>query len=170
MQRHLIKIVPLLLIAILYLYLNNAEQTKANDGSPLFLITKVVDGDTFWILNEKNEKEKIRLIGVNAPESRKTGRKDVECFGKEASDYAKKLLLNQRVRLEYDVQRTDKYGRTLAYVYLEDGTFVNDLLVKKGYAHVATYPPNVKYVDIFRNSEKYARKKELGLWNKNNCN
>jgi micrococcal nuclease len=127
-------------------------------------VSKVVDGDTFWVINTIGKDEKIRLIGVNTPEVRNTGRTQVEYFGKEASDYVKALLTGRRVRLEYDVGRYDRYKRTLAYVYLEDGTFLNALLVKKGYANVATYPPNLKYVDLFIKLEREARGKGKGLW------
>lgn len=128
-------------------------------------ITKVVDGDTFWVMNAKGEEEKIRLIGVNSPEARRTGRTEIEYFGKESSDFAKKRLTGKRVRLEYDVQRYDRYRRTLAYVYLEDGTFFNALLVKEGYATVATFPPNVKFKSTFLKLEREARSRKKGLWN-----
>jgi micrococcal nuclease len=127
-------------------------------------IAKFVDGDTFWVKHADGSQEKIRLIGVNTPESRNTGRTQVEYFGKEASAYVKKLLSGKKVRLEYDVQRLDRYKRTLAYVYLEDGTFLNAHLVEKGYATVATYPPNVKFVSKFQELERKARKAEKGLW------
>jgi micrococcal nuclease len=71
------------------------------------------------------------------------------------------------VRLEYDVSRYDQYGRTLAYVYLKDGTFVNADLVKKGYATVMTIPPNVKYADTFLKLSKKARNQGKGLWKEN---
>lgn len=76
-----------------------------------------------------------------------------------------KLLANKKVRLEYDVGKKDKYNRTLAYVYLTDGTFVNAELVKQGYAMVMTIPPNVKYAEKFVKLERRARKNNRGLWN-----
>lgn len=127
-------------------------------------VSKVVDGDTFWVIKSNGKEEKIRLIGINTPESRNTGRTQVEYFGKEASTYVKSLLSGRRVRLEYDVGRYDRYKRTLAYAFLEDGTFLNALLVKEGYANVATYPPNVKYVDLFTKLEREARNNKRGLW------
>lgn len=139
------------------------EKTKVKTG--FNKVIKVVDGDTFWILNDNNKQEKVRLIGMDTPEVRRTGRKEIGYYGKEASDYVKTLISNKHVRLAYDVQLLDQYKRTLAYVYLEDGTFLNDLLVKEGYAKVATYPPNIKYVDLFIESERYARSHNLGLWN-----
>lgn len=146
---------------------NNESVTKAKSSKPKGYneVVKVVDGDTFWILNDDNEREKIRLIGMDTPEVRNSGRKKIGYYGKEASEYVKSLLEGAYVRLEYDVQLLDRYQRTLAYAYLEDGTFLNDLLVREGYAKVSTFPPNVKYVDLFIESEKWARDHSLGLWN-----
>jgi micrococcal nuclease len=129
-----------------------------------FQVRKVVDGDTFWIDDGSQKGLKIRLIGVDAPESRNSGKKEIAPFGKESTDYLTGLISGKRVRLEFDVGRLDKYGRTLAYVYLEDGTFVNAALVKNGYASVMTVPPNVKYADTFLNLERKARNKKKGLW------
>ena len=78
--------------------------------------------------------------------------------------YLRTFLYHKKVRLEFDVTKLDKYGRSLAYVYLEDGTFVNQNLVENGYARVYTFPPNVKYVEVFKKVEKLARSKKLGLW------
>ncbi len=140
--------------------LNGIAQSKTG----LLLVTKVSDGDTFWVTHPSGKVEKIRLIGINSPESRKNGNKNVEYFGKEASAYAKQLLLNKRVKLEFDVQKYDRYKRTLAYAYLESGTMINALLVRDGYARVATYPPNVKYQELFQKLEREARSARRGLW------
>ncbi|KAI9549735.1 thermonuclease [Daphnia sinensis] len=115
---------------------------------------KLVDGDTFWVLDERGAEVKVRLIGINTPESRRTGRTEVEYFGKEASAYVAQLLNGRRIRLEYDVAKYDRYKRTLAYVYLDNGTFLNAHLIQEGYATVATYPPNVKYSDTSPNSSE----------------
>lgn len=101
---------------------------------------------------------------MNAPESRKTLIKEVGYYGKEAKEYLTNLLKGKRVKLEYDVSRKDQYGRTLAYVYLQDGTFVNAELVKNGYAMVMTVTPNVKYVDVFVILQQEARENNRGLW------
>jgi micrococcal nuclease len=129
-----------------------------------FPVRKVVDGDTFWIDDGSPKGLKIRLIGVDAPESRNSGKKEIARFGKESADYLTKLIYGKRVRLEFDVGHLDRYGRTLAYVFLEDGTFVNAALVKNGYATVMTVPPNVKYADTFLKLERKARKNNRGLW------
>lgn len=142
----------------------NPKPALSQQKTGLLEISKFVDGDTFWVVNQKGQNEKIRLIGINTPEARRTGKTEVEYFGKEASDYVKKTLIERKVRLEYDVQRYDRYKRTLAYVYLDDGTFLNALLVKEGYASAATFPPNVKYSEYFVKLEREARARKMGMW------
>jgi micrococcal nuclease len=151
----------LTLIFLLVFLLSAFSQSKG----PFLPVSKVVDGDTFWVMHPNGQEEKIRLIGVDSPEARRTGRTEIEYFGKESSEFAKKKLAGRRVRLEFDVQRYDRYRRTLAYVYLEDGTFFNALLVKEGYATVATFPPNVKFKSTFLKLEQEARSRKKGLWN-----
>lgn len=148
--------------------LNNSQcHTPGKKKTRLyFKVTRVVDGDTFWIDSGTEKGEKIRLIGVDAPESRRTSRKEVGFFGKESKRYLSNLLLNKEVSIEYDVDHTDRYGRTLAYVYLKDGTFVNAELVKQGYAMVMTVPPNVKYAEKFARFQVEARQHNRGLWDK----
>jgi micrococcal nuclease len=148
----------------LILLIQFSESVVAQSKTPLLLVTKVSDGDTFWVSYPSGKEEKIRLIGINTPESRRTGRTEMEYFGKEAAAYARKLLLNKQVRLEFDVQKYDRYKRTLAYAYLESGTMVNALLIKEGYAQVATYPPNVRYQSLFQRLEREARTARRGLW------
>ena len=143
------------------------EETSKKESSKkeqYLSVKRVVDGDTFVVINESGADEKIRLIGVNAPVSRNTGRKKKEPFGMESKKFLTNYLTGKKVKLEYDVQKTDKYGRTLAYVYMENGVFLNEYLVKEGYAQIATYPPNVKYVEVFRKAQKLAREKSKGLW------
>lgn len=124
----------------------------------LVQVTSVVDGDTI-----KTELGTVRFIGVDTAEV-VDPRKPVQCFGKEASAKTKELLEGKRVRLEKDVSETDKYDRLLRYVYLEDGTFINELLVREGYASASSYPPDVKYQDQFRAAEQTARANRWGLW------
>jgi len=144
----------------------NSKSNRDNLGEYL-PVKKVVDGDTFWVDDGTEKGVKIRLIGVDAPESRKTGRKKIGYYGKESKKYLTKLLSNKKVKLEFDVERYDKYQRILAYVYIEDGTFVNAELVKNGYAMVMTIPPNVKFAEKFVKLQQEARKNNRGLWNKN---
>ena len=130
-----------------------------------YKVSKITDGDTFYVMAKNSEKFKIRLIGIDAPESYNVGKKfRKEYFGKEAKVFVTNLLKNKKVKLTFDVQKTDRYGRILAYVYLENGVFLNQYLVENGFAVVATFPPNVKYVEVFTKAEKLARKKEVGLW------
>ncbi|OFX80598.1 MAG: hypothetical protein A2X17_05690 [Bacteroidetes bacterium GWF2_41_61] len=131
-----------------------------------YLVTKIVDGDTFVIDDGSKKGARVRLIGVDTPESRKTGRKEIGYYGKEAKDFMTNLILNKRVRLEYDVNKYDQYMRILAYAYLEDGTFINEYLVESGYAMVMTFPPNVKYSELFLKKQQEARAKNRGLWGK----
>ena len=143
-----------------------ALPAEVQQNSNFIPVSKVVDGDTFWVRNPNGKEEKIRLIGVDSPEARRTGRTEIEYFGKESTEFAKRMLMGKKVRLEFDVQRYDRYRRTLAYVYLEDGTFFNALLVKEGFATVATFPPNVKYEALFLKEQQTARKMKKGLWAK----
>lgn len=140
---------------------------SGNNTNVFFRIHRVVDGDTFWLINAKGEKEKIRFIGIDAPEAKNYGKKVKQYYGKESTNFLTNYLKGKKVRLEYDVQRYDQYGRTLAYVYLEDGTFLNEYLIKNGYAKVVTFPPNVKYHRQFVIAERYARQHQLGMWRNN---
>lgn len=134
------------------------DQPKPN-GEMKATVKRVVDGDTF----ETTAGDKVRLIGVDTPETVKPNH-PVEPYGKEASDYTKQLLTNQSIRLLYDIELRDRYGRLLAYVYLEDGTFVNEMLIRDGYARIMTIPPNVKHAELFLQAEQDAREKDRGLW------
>lgn len=117
------------------------------------------------VRDEKLVKYKIRLIGIDAPESVNWGlKKHVQLYGYESKMYLRTFLYKKKVRFEFDVTKVDRYGRTLAYAFLEDGTFLNKNLVENGYAKVYTFPPNVKYVEVLKKAEKLARTKKLGLW------
>jgi micrococcal nuclease len=121
-------------------------------------VKRVIDGDTV----ELTTGEKVRLIGVDTPET-KDPRKPVQYFGKEATAFTQRLVEGKRVRLAYDQQRQDKYGRTLTYIYLEDGTFVNAEIIKQGYGFAYTRFP-FKYLEEFRQLEREAREAGRGLW------
>jgi len=152
------------LLLFLFIYLGACASPDRNEEHAGMLpVKRVVDGDTFWVEDGTEKGMKVRLIGVDTPETVHP-QKPVEFYGKEASDFVKKMLEGKKVKLEYDVQEKDRYGRTLAYVYLEDGTFLNAELVRKGYAQVMTIPPNVKFSELFLDLQKKARDRELGLW------
>jgi micrococcal nuclease len=155
----------IILISIIISCHSRNIKTLNDISNEFFLVKKIVDGDTFWVENGTDKGLKIRLIGVDAPESRKTGKKEIGYFGKEAKEYLNKLISGQKVKLVCDVDSIDRYGRTLAYVYLENGLFINADLVKNGYAMVMTFPPNVKFVDLFVQLQHEARINKKGLWN-----
>jgi micrococcal nuclease len=102
------------------------------------------------------------LIGVDTPET-KNPRKPGQPFGKEASPFPKQLVEGKEVRLEFDLQRRDKYQHLLAYVYVGD-TMLNAELVRQRYAQVATFPPNVKYQELSLRLQQEARDAKWGLW------
>lgn len=127
-------------------------------------VAHVVDGDTIKLDNG----QVVRYIGIDTPET-VDPRKPVQCFGKEASAKNKELVEGKEVRLIRDVSETDKYDRLLRYVYIGD-MFVNDYLVRNGYAKSSTYPPDVKYQDQIRQAEEEARTNKRGLWADGICN
>jgi micrococcal nuclease len=146
--------IPLILSIFLILSVLSIAQN-------FYLCTRVIDGDTI-IVNIEGKKEKVRLIGVDTPET-KHPKKPVQRFGKEAYLFTKKMVEGKEVRLEYDWQKRDKYGRLLAYVYLMDGTFLNAEIIKQGYGFAYTKYP-FKYLDEFRRYEREARENGRGLW------
>jgi micrococcal nuclease len=125
-------------------------------------VQRVTDGDTF-VATVRGRRERIRIIGVDTPESVDPNRPD-EPFGEEASNFAKHYLDGATVRLAGDVEPRDRYGRMLAYVWLKDGTFWNALLAAEGYAQQLTIPPNVTYASLFRRLVSEARQHNRGLW------
>lgn len=135
---------------------SSAFQTESNKF--LCDVTNVVDGDTFDCILANGSEERIRLLGVGAPESG-----TVE--GEKVTWYTQSYLRSETtVSLELDVQHRDEYGRILAYVYLIDGTMLNALLVQQGYATVSTYSPNVKYESLFISAQKEAIDNHRGFW------
>lgn len=136
------------------------------------LVTRVVDGDTIDVrIDGGGEIEKVRLLGINTPES-VDPRRPVQCFGKEASAFAKQLMEGKRVALKEDVQadNRDKYGRLLRNILLEDGTDVNALLIKEGYAYAyVSFPLNKQRKAEMRRLEQEARTAKRGLWSPETC-
>lgn len=134
-----------------------AVQVQEGDEA---VVARVVDGDTI----ELTDGTRVRYIGIDTPEVYPTR----DCYGNEASDKNTELVLGKTVRLVADVSNTDKYDRLLRYVYLQDGTFVNEALVRMGYAHARSYPPDVAQQETLREAERLAREEHLGLWD--SCN
>ncbi len=125
-------------------------------------VKRVVDGDTMEVsINGKTET--VRLLLVDTPETKHPD-KPVQPFGPEASAFAKETLLGKNVKIEIDVSERDKYGRLLVYLWIGDKMF-NQMLLEKGLARVAyVYPPNVKYVDQYREVQKRAQQAGIGIW------
>ncbi|MDD4901611.1 MAG: thermonuclease family protein [Patescibacteria group bacterium] len=146
-----------------------AGQARGDLNYEYFQVVKVVDGDTIdIIMNGKTER--LRLIGINTPEV-VDPRKPVECFGREASDNAKKLLAGQEVRIAADPSQDDrdKYGRLLRYVWRQDGLFYNLAAIKDGFAYEYTYDLPYIYQKEFKEAQKYAQENKLGLWADGAC-
>lgn len=179
-QRHILKglvalvffLIALVILAISLIAANHKQSTGTDKlfsqtkTSPIvaevkpqepekYLVDRVIDGDTIKLNNGIT----VRYIGINAPEM------TTKCFAREATDYNRQLVEGQVVALEKDISDTDKYNRLLRYVYLEN-VMINEKLVAEGYAQVATYPPDVKYVDKFLAAQKSAKASNLGLWAK----
>lgn len=134
------------------------------DPKKIYEVTDIIDGDTFKVMNGDRELT-VRMLGINTPET-VDPRKAPECYGKEASDETKELLKGGEVRLELNPNREkyDIYGRILAYVYLPSGLFVNEYLVRNGYAREYTVGSPYEYQKQFRSDEKYAETHNIGLW------
>ncbi|MCP4252779.1 MAG: thermonuclease [Candidatus Scalindua sp.] len=140
------------------------------------LVTRIIEGDVIQVLYGGVEK-RVRLIGIDAPESRidrealkgaNMSEHDIEAIiemGAQAKAYVNGLIKRGNfVTIEFDIKEMDRYGRLLCYVYLSNGKMLNEEIVKAGYANVKAIPPNVKYEDRFLNAFKYAEESKRGLW------
>lgn len=135
--------------------------------SVLFPVKRVIDGDTI----ELESGERVRYIGIDTPETKHPVKK-LQCYGKEASQKNSELVAGKFIRMEKDVSDLDRYGRLLRYVFVYEtpqatgeAVFVNEKLVREGYAYASTYPPDVAYADLFKSSQEEAEKLNRGLWN-----
>ncbi len=146
-----LKFVPALLLA----------SVLSAGAQELVRVKQVVDGDTIVL----ESGERVRLLGVNAPEVNHP-KKPVEPFGKEAAEFTQRMVEGKLVRLEFDphVSKQDKSSRTFAYVFLQDGTFLNAEIIRQGYGYVVRSIPPLKYESDFVQLEADARKKRRGLW------
>jgi len=139
--------------------------TDTAPGRKTHSVRKVIDGDTIELANGK----RLRYIGINTPEVRKrSGRQWVyapEPYALEAKDLNTALVAGRKVELEFDVEKQDKYGRWLAYVYV-DNVMVNEDLLYQGYAKLMTIPPNTRYYNRLKTAEKDARQSARGIWSK----
>ncbi|MGB9716806.1 MAG: thermonuclease family protein [Thermodesulfovibrionales bacterium] len=162
-MRRNIKIITILTSAILVSFLSLYSRYHA-DSQPKTLPVKVLevhDGDTISVsLNGK--REKIRLIGIDAPEL------DQKPWGDKAKRHLVELIKTSQsyVSLEYDIEKRDKHGRLLCYVWLSDGRMLNLQMLKDGYAILFTVPPNIRYINKLRNGQHEARIKKVNIWGK----
>lgn len=120
---------------------------------PELFVVRVIDGDTIEVIGG----DRVRYIGIDAPEM------DDECFAEEATERNRELVDGKHVRLERDVSNRDDFGRLLRYVHV-DNVFVNETLVREGYARAVSYPPDTAYQDVLEDAEQEAREHERGLW------
>jgi micrococcal nuclease len=137
------------------------QQQSAKAG--YYMVTRVIDGDTIRV-GVDGKTETVRLIGMDAPEAK-------ECFANQATAKAQELLRGQQIRLEADDSQDDRdtYGRLLRYVFLEDGTNFSQLMVSQGYAREFTFISPYRYQAEFKQAQKEAENKEIGLWSPTAC-
>lgn len=161
--------IPFVIIGLLAFVTPSFSHTTAT-------VVRVVDGDTLSVTINGHE-EPVRLIGIDTPESKanRKAKKDaartnhdldvITAMGREAAGYVRSLVRRgDKVNIEYDVQRRDKYNRLLVYAYLSDGKMLNEEIIRAGYANIMTYPPNVRYQERFVRAYREARDMKRGLF------
>ena len=164
-----------LFLAALILLLGFTASCAKIDYDHVF-ISRVIDGDTLELANG----QRVRLIGIDTPEMYKSKKlyrdaqrskqdlQTIQELGQRSYNFTKKLAEGKLARLEFDVEKRDVYGRVLAYVFIKsddsEEIFLNAEIIKQGYASLMTFPPNVKYVDLFRKLYQEAREDKRGLW------
>lgn len=154
----------LIYCVILSSLLSGCVQRTSQEKEYFSVVERVIDGDTIRLTSG----ERVRYIGINTPELHHP-KMPVQYFAKEAKEFNQGLVGGKRVKLEFDVQQRDRFGRLLAYVYVGD-IFVNAKLIEEGYAQIMTIPPNVKYSDLFLDLQRKARQEKKGLWAKPKAN
>ena len=160
-ERMMLRVTPALLLAFVIACGSDlpSNPTGLEAAQTLPTVTRVIDGDTVVVEGIGT----VRLIGVDTPET-VDPRRPVQYFGKEASDFTKQLATGKRVRLEFDQDRMDRYGRTLAYVYLQpDNLLLNAEIIRQGYGFAYTQFP-FRMMGQFRALEREAREAGRGLW------
>jgi len=148
------------LVVFLFLQIFPSQKSVQKNNNNTYTVKRVIDGDTIELTNNQI----VRYIGIDTPELHHP-KLPVQCFASAAAEFNKKLVEGKTVRLEKDVLETDKYKRLLRYVYV-DQVFVNKKLVDEGYAYATTFPPDVKYADVFQKSQAEAMSNRKGLWDK----
>ncbi len=139
---------------------NNCE-SDAHSSLDKAIVEWVYDGDTLLLKDER----KIRIIGVDSPETRHHKQK-AEAYGAMAREALRELLkkFNYQISLQYDQQRRDKYSRTLAHAFLPDGTNISSWLLHNGFAKTLIFPPNVKFAECYKQAERTAQKDSRNIW------
>ncbi len=137
----------------------DAQRVAVRSGVSYRVVRTVYDGDTLLLDN----RSKIRLLGINAPEI-ETFRKSGEAGGEEARIWLKKAIEGKKIRLEADIERTDRYKRMLAHIFTEDGSHINLVLLRLGLAAVDIHPPNLKYAQQLLLAQKFAETGRIGIW------
>jgi len=127
--------------------------------SELYEVRWVDDGDTIVLTDGR----RVRYIGINSPEV-ESKYSEAEPFGDEAREFNRRLVYLKKVRLEFDIEKYDQYGRLLAYIFLSDGTFINNAIITAGYAYCLPKKPNVKYEELFLKSQQNAILSNKGIW------
>ena len=152
------------LVALCICFVAVTGCAEKNSIEGVYAVQNVVDGDTVELTNGK----KVRYVGIDTPETMKRqGRDwvfDPEDYAVSAKEHNKMLVAGGEVRLEFDIEKIDRYGRWLAYVYNADGKIINKELVAEGLAMVYTFQPNVKHMDILIKAQEEARLNRRGLW------
>ena len=147
-----------ILVALLLSLASGAQGQAPAASAATLRVRQVIDGDTITISGVGT----VRLLGVDAPE-KTGGYRPSEPYGDAATKFMKTLLDGKLVRLEYDGERKDQYNRTLAYVYLEDGTLANEAIIRAGYAE--TYRRfTYRLKPRFQAAEQEARAAHRGMW------
>lgn len=136
---------------------NATNKTLPELQDDYFNVTKVIDGDTIDI----ETGERVRLICIDTPEY-------YQNYYNEATEFLEDLILGKEVKLVKDVSEVGKYGRLVRYVYLRDGTFVNELIVKEGHGEVYWYEPDITLCPVIQEAENYAKRNNLGMWKDEN--
>lgn len=168
-MRYLLLLVFLSFVALLAAPLTGCGTTSVSGESSKegslarATVSRVVDGDTVEIRPRVDGEEDVRLIGIDTPEKAYSSR-EAQPYALEASRFTREKLEGQKVALRFGAEKKDRYGRVLAYLYLPDGSMFNEALVDKGYAQVATFPPNVRYVERFEQAQRKAREAGIGIW------
>jgi endonuclease YncB( thermonuclease family) len=155
-----------LLVAIFFVVVTDDEAREVSpsfDGSTeTATVVTVTDGDTIRVNNAAGTDVRVRLIGINTPEAD-------ECFGPESTEALEFLVEGKKITMVGDVADMDDFSRLLRYVYLHDGTFVNEVMVREGFALANEYPPNVAQSEVLATAQKRAKSEDLGLWADDSC-